>query len=102
MIVVRNGQGVFNAMVENYLHRITYGPDNYAQVIRLPQYEKANIVADPKRSFGKPIFSHGGARVEDALQLFWAGEDLSVVADEFGIVEEELQDAVRGASRRAA
>lgn len=102
LIVVRNGQRAFNAMVENYLHRITYGPDNYAQVIRLPQYEKANIVADPKRSFGKPIFSHGGARVEDALQLFWAGEDLSVVADEFGIVEEELQDAVRGASRRAA
>ena len=102
LIVVRNGQGVFNEIVRDYLHRITYGSDGYAETIRLPQFAAADIIADPMRSFGKPIFSHGGARVEDALQLFWAGEELSVVAREFGVTEIELQDAVRGASRRAA
>lgn len=102
LIVVRNGQGVFNEIIEDYLHRITYGADNYAQIIRLPQYERANVVADPARSFGRPIFSRGGARVEDALQLFWAGEDLQIVAAEFGVPERELEDAVRATSRRAA
>jgi len=102
LIVVRNGQGVFNEIIEDYLHRITYGADNYAQVIRLPQYEKAEVVADPARSFGRPIFSRGGARVEDALQLFWAGEDLHTVAAEFGVPEPELEDALRATSRRAA
>lgn len=102
LIVVRNGQGVFSAIIKDYLRRITYGPDNYAQIIRLPQYEKADIVVDPTRAFGKPIFSKGGVRVDDALQLFWTGEDLSVVAQEFGMPETELQDAIRGASRRAA
>ncbi len=102
LIVVRNGQGVFNALVENYLHRITYGPDNYAHIIRLPQYTKADIVADPTRSFGQPIFSRGGARVKDALHLFLAGEDLQVVAAEFGMHEEDLEDVLRGTSRWAA
>ncbi len=102
LIVVRNGQGVFNEIIADYLHRITYGADNYAQIIRLPQYKKADIVADPTRSFGRPIFSRGGARVEDALQLFWAGEDLHTVAAEFGIPEPELEDAVRATSLRAA
>ena len=102
LIVVRKGQHVFREFVEQYLHRITYGSDNYAEAIRLPQYEKANIVADPRRSFGKPIFSRGGSRVEDALQLFWAGEELSTVALEYGVPEIELEDAIRAASRRAA
>jgi len=102
LIVVRNGQGIFNDIVENYLHRITYGPDNYAQIIRLPQYTKADIVADPKRSFGQPIFSRGGARVKDALQLFWAGEELQSVANEFGMREEDLEDVLRDTSRWAA
>ncbi len=102
LIVIRNGQGVFDEIVGDFLERITYGPDNYAQVIRLPQYDKAHVVADPARSFGRPIFSHGGARVDDALQLFWAGEDLRTVAEEYGMPEAELEDAVRAASRRAA
>jgi len=102
LVVVRNGQYVFNEIIADYLECITYGQDDYAQVIQLPQYAKAKIVADPMRSFGKPIFSHGGARVSDALQLFWAGEDLSTVASEYGVPEDELEDALRGASKWAA
>jgi len=102
LVVVLHGQGVFTEVVEEYLHQTTYGPDNYAQSIRLPQYQKADVVADPTRSFGRPIFSKGGARVEDALQLFWAGENLHTVAAEFGVPEAELEDAVRATSRRAA
>ncbi len=102
LTVIRNGQRVFDDLVWDFLERITYGPDNYAQIIRLPQYDKAQVVADPTRSFGRPIFSHGGARVDDALQLFWAGEDLRTVAEEYGMPEAELEDAVRVASRRAA
>jgi hypothetical protein len=67
LIVVRNGQGVFSDIVEAFLHRITYGSDGYAEVIRLPQYSAADIVADPSRSFGKPIFRRGGARVSARL-----------------------------------
>ena len=43
-----------------------------------------------------------GARLEDALSMFHAGESLDVVADEYGVPFEELEDAVRIATRDAA
>jgi uncharacterized protein (DUF433 family) len=102
LVVVRHGQRVFAEVLEDYLHRIEYAPDGYARLIRLPQYRRAEVVADPARSFGQPIFRHGGARVADALQRFWAGDDLEIVSQEFGVPITELEDALRVASRRAA
>jgi len=102
LVVVRNNQRVFAPVVQDYLERIEYGPDGYARLIRLPDYRSAKVVADPERSFGQPIFAHGAARVADVLERFWAGEDLRIVADEFGVPPAELEDALRVASRRAA
>jgi uncharacterized protein (DUF433 family) len=98
LVVVRNNQRVFNEVVEGYLHRVEFAPDGYAQVIRLPHYTKAAVVADPRRSFGQPVFARGGARVEDALGLFRAGESLATVSEEFGIPAEHLEDALRVAT----
>lgn len=50
------------------------------------------------RRFGQPIFARGGTRLEDALALFRAGEPLDVVADEYGVPRDQLEDAVRGRS----
>lgn len=102
LVVVRNGQRVFNDIVESYLKRVSFGDDGYAQLIRLPAYETADIVVDPARGFGQPIFARGGARIEDALSMFRAGEPLDVVAAEYGVPEEQLEDAVRIATRIAA
>ncbi|MGH8929462.1 MAG: DUF433 domain-containing protein [Egibacteraceae bacterium] len=102
LVVVRHGQRVFTEVVQQYLHRIEYAADGYARLIRLPQYERAQVVADPSRSFGQPIFERGGARLSDVLQRFWAGEDLDVVAEDFGVPQAQLEDVLRVASRRAA
>ena len=64
-----------------YLRRLEFGADVYARLIHLPAYEVAEVVVDPARGFGQPIFARGGARLEDALALFRAGEPLDVVAD---------------------
>ncbi len=102
LVVVRNGQRVFNAIVAAYLQRLQFDTDGYVRLIRLPAYETAELVVDPRRGFGQPIFARGGARLEDALALFRAGETLDVVADEYGIPPEQLEDAVRIATRPAA
>ena len=102
LVVVRNGQRVFNAIVAAYLQRMQFDTDGYVRLIRLPAYETAELVVDPSRGFGQPIFARGGARLEDALALFRAGEPLDVVADEYGIPPEQLEDAVRIATRPAA
>ena len=68
----------------------------------MPNYRKADVLADPLRSFGHPILARGGARVSDILERFYAGESLADLTDEFGAPPEQLEDLVRVASRRAA
>jgi uncharacterized protein (DUF433 family) len=102
LVVVRNGQRVFNEVVDAYLRRLEFGADGYVRLIRLPAYAVAEVVVDPARGFGQPIFARGGARLEDALDLFRAGEPLDVVAEEYGIPRTELEDVVRIATRVAA
>lgn len=101
LLAVRDGRWVFNDAIEAYLGRIDFGEDGYARLIHLPAYEVADVVVDPSRGFGQPIFTRGGARLEDALGMFRAGEPLNVVAEEYGIPREHLEDAVRIAVRPA-
>ncbi|MGH4022217.1 MAG: hypothetical protein ACRDT0_23880, partial [Pseudonocardiaceae bacterium] len=74
LVVVRSNQRVFNEIVAAYLRRLEFGADGYARLIHLPAYEVAEVIVDPARGFGQPIFARGGARLEDALALFRAGE----------------------------
>src|SRR5258706_10809594 len=76
LVVVRNKQHVFTEIVLGYLQRITYGDDGYAVIVRLPAYERAEVIVDPERSFGQPIFARGVARVSDVLERFLAGDDV--------------------------
>jgi uncharacterized protein (DUF433 family)/transposase-like protein len=102
LVIVRSDQRVFNEVFDAYLRRLEFADDGYVQLIRLPAYEVAEVVVDPDRGFGQPIFARGGARLEDALALFRAGEPLDVVAEEYGVPRAELEDAVRIATRIAA
>jgi uncharacterized protein (DUF433 family) len=102
LVVVRNNQRVFNEVVELYLQRIDFAPDGYAQLIRLPQYRVAEVTVDPDHAFGRPRFTHGGASVDDALDLFRSGEPVDVVAEEFGLSRDEVEDAIRVVTRAAA
>lgn len=102
LVVVRSGQRVFAEVIEHYLRRITYGVDGYAAMIRLPSYDRADVVADPTRAFGQPIFSHGAASVRGVLERFWAGEDIDTLSAEFGVPAPEIEDVLRATSRQAA
>lgn len=64
LVVVRDGQHVFREVVQDYLRCVTFSEDGHARLIRLPAYGDANVVADPRRAFGQPIFDHAGTRVE--------------------------------------
>lgn len=102
LIVVRNGQRVFVDVISDYLQRIQYGADGYPDLIRVPTYRHADVVVDPRRAFGAPIFKRGGARVDDVLERFWADESMDELVEEFGVPVDQLEDVLRVASRRAA
>lgn len=94
LVAPRSGQRVFVEVVDHYLQRITF-ETGYAGILRLPQYGSADVVIDPRRSFGLPIFAHGAARVEVVLGRFKNGESVESLADEFGVPAGELVDAIR-------
>lgn len=99
LVVVRKGQHVFASVIEDYLQRVQFAGDGYAELIHLPRYRTADVVADPRRGFGQAIFARGGAKVEDVLGAFQAGASLEAVAGEYGVPANELEDALRVASR---
>lgn len=102
VVEVRSDQRVLGQVVDSYLRRLEFAEDGYPRRIRLPRYEVAEVVVDPARGFGQPTFAAGGARVEDVLAMFRAGEDPDTVAAEYRLPAEHLYDAVRVATRAAA
>ena len=102
LVVVRNNQRVFATVVELYLRRIDFAADGYAQLIRLPQYRFSEVTVDPDHVFGRPRFAHGGSAVDNVIDLFRAGEPVDMVAEEFGLSRDEVEDAIRVATRAAA
>lgn len=94
LVVVRDGQQVFTEVVQDYLTQIVFGDDGFATAVPLLGFRKAELVADVHRSFGQPIFRHGGVRLEDAISLFKAERDIDIVSDEYGIPRAELEDVL--------
>ncbi len=102
LVVVRTGQHQFSEVVRDYLKRITYGSDGWASRVRLPSYQRADVVVDPRVAFGLPLVVHGGARVEDLVDRFKAGDTLADIAFDFDVPPEEVEDVIRVATRTAA
>jgi uncharacterized protein (DUF433 family) len=102
LVVVRNNQRVFSEVVELYLRRVDFASDGYAQLIRLPQYKAAEVTVDPDHAFGRPRFARSGASVDDVIDLFRSGEPVDIVAEEFGLSRDEVEDAIRVSTRPAA
>jgi hypothetical protein len=48
-----------------------------------PATSRPVVVVDPERSFGQPVFLHGGARVQDVLDRWRPGESLAEGAENF-------------------
>jgi uncharacterized protein (DUF433 family) len=101
LVVGRNGQRVFVDAVRQQLDRIEFGPDGYANLIHVSGY-RGSVVCDPLRSFGRPIFVHGGTRVDEVISRFQTGDSIEELTEEFGVSLLDVEDALRVASRRAA
>lgn len=98
LIVPRSGQYVFRDIVAHHLRQIRFADDKFAKQIRLAQFGDAEVVLDPYRGFGQPVFDRSGARVEDALGPLRAGETFEAVAKDYGVSAGELLDALKAVS----
>jgi uncharacterized protein (DUF433 family) len=60
------------------------------------------VIVDPKIAFGLPLVVHGGARVEDLVDRFVAGDSVADIAYDFDVPPEEVEDVISVATRTAA
>src|SRR3954447_25648589 len=102
LVVVRTQQRQFSGVVKDYLKRIHYGGDGWADSMRLPTYGNAKVIVDPKVAFGLPLVVHGGARVEHLVDRFQAGDSVAEIATDFSVPPDEVEDVIRLATRTAA
>jgi uncharacterized protein (DUF433 family) len=94
LIVLRNGQYVFRQVIEQYLHRIEYD-DAYARKVTLPQYEVAEVAAEPAINFGKPYFTHTGTPLYVVAGMLRAGECVRDIADDFDLPIDEVTEVAQ-------
>lgn len=102
LVVVRTQQRQFSDVVKGYLRRIDYGGDGWASSVQLPTYEHADVVVDPNIAFGLPLVVKGGARVEDLVDRFQAGDSVAEIARDFDVPKGEVEDVIRVATRAAS
>jgi uncharacterized protein (DUF433 family) len=60
------------------------------------------VVVDPEVAFGLPILTDGGARVEDLVDRFLAGDTITDISEDFGVPVAQIEDVIRVATRSAA
>ena len=92
----------FRGNLAQRLACITHDEAGWARRLALPVDDLPLVEIDPARAFGQPLFVHGGARVEDLVDRFVAGDSISDVAADFGVPPEHLEAVLRASLRRAA
>lgn len=102
LTVVLTGQGVFADVIREHLELITYARDGFADRMVLPITSRPIVEVDPRRAFGQPLFIRGGARMEDVVDRFRAGEPLADVAKDFDLRLEDVEAVIRASLAPAA
>jgi uncharacterized protein (DUF433 family) len=95
LIEGHTGQHVIREIVADYLRYVSWGGDGYPDMLRLRHCEPSNVVVDPQRSFGQPIFADTRVRVANVAAMLKAGEHPEVVADEFGLDITDVRTSAR-------
>ena len=102
------GQSVSEPILSQYLHRIAYGKDGLASRLypflhtSTGLYQPQHIMIDPRIAFGKPCLKRLGVKTEIIADRFLAGETIEDLTADYGAKPEEIQEAIRWSSRKAA
>jgi uncharacterized protein (DUF433 family) len=99
LIHVRGNQLAIKEVLQGYLKLITRDESGLPARLRLSQYpDAAQVIIDPRFGWGAPVLAESKAPVDAMLQLWRTGEPISVVAEEFRLAEDVVEDVLRAAS----
>ncbi|WP_437483271.1 DUF433 domain-containing protein [Sorangium sp. So ce1014] len=60
------------------------------------------IVVDPRRGFGQPVLAGTGIEARIVTERYRAGESVRLLAKDYGVEIEKIEDAIRCEMREAA
>jgi uncharacterized protein (DUF433 family) len=97
-------QVLLREVVGDYLRYIRWSPKSeYAASLRLPSFgDDARVIVDPRFGWGAPVVERNKIPVRAVLDLWAAGEPMSVVAREYGLTAPEVEEICRVGLKRAA
>lgn len=101
---VGDHQIVIRDVVGDYLRYITWDDaTDYVARLQLRAFgEDAKVIVDPRFAWGEPVVERNKVPVRSVLDLWAAGEPLTVVADEYGLSVAETEAICRVGLKRAA
>jgi uncharacterized protein (DUF433 family) len=102
----QEGQIQMREIIRDRLERVHRDPKGVPQKIVLfpapsSRNGNADVVIDPRLSFGRPVLDRLGVRTSILAQRFDAGESIEILAQEYQAPPEAIQNAIR-CERRAA
>jgi len=102
----QEGQIQMRDIIRDTLERVHRDPKGVPEKIvlfpaRREKTGSADVVIDPRLSFGRPVLDRFGVRTAILAERFDAGDDIDVLAREYSAPPEAIQNAIR-CERRAA
>ena len=94
LTVVSTGQRVFHEVITEYLERICFDSDEWADELIVPVTKRKLLRVRANVSNGDPIFIRGGAPLSAVTSRFQAGETLQSISRDYDLVLEDVAEVI--------
>jgi uncharacterized protein (DUF433 family) len=98
----REGQLAMREVLATYLERIEYRDGRAIRFFPLLREAAPRvIVVDPRRAFGRPVIAGTSVPVTDIRGRFDAGDSIEMLAGDFDLRADQIEEALRAAPKAA-
>lgn len=95
-LVDQHNQATIREVLDAHLRFVSWDDRGRPETLRLAQYpDRAEVVIDPRFGWGSPVISASKVPVEAVVELWRAGESMEVVAEEFELSRDVVEDICR-------
>jgi uncharacterized protein (DUF433 family) len=98
----RDGQTAMREVLDGRLQRVEYEQDRAVRFFPLHRPDAPRVVVvDPHRAFGRPVIDGTSVPIAELLSRFQQGDPMERLAQDFGVPEAAIEEAIRAATKAA-
>lgn len=95
-LVNQHGQGALRQVLDSHLQFIRWDEEGKPRQLRLSQYPaSAQVIIDPRFAWGRPVIEASKVPISAVVELWHAGESMDLVAEEFDLSRDVVEDILR-------